>query len=787
MCESDETRRELAKLKNRLERERNTRVQAEQIAERSLRELYDNRMELIEQSKSVKLLQEIAVVANQASSIEEALQFTLDRVCAHTGWPVGHVYVTADDSREELVSAKIWHLNYPERFETFRRVSESAQFIPGVGLPGRVLAMGKPAWIVDVNKDPNFPRAKIAKDIGVKAGFGFPILVGKEVVGVLEFFAEHAAQPDEGLLEIMGHIGTQLGRVIERKRAEESIRKSEERYALAISATNDGLWDWDLKTSKMYFSSRWISMMGYKHQEIGDSTEEFFGRVHPEDLDRIKAEIKAYLEGSISLYQIEHRIKHRDGTYLWVLTRGIGVRGKDGKYNRMVGSESDITERKRLEEQLMHDAVHDSLTQLPNRTLFIDRVKNAVARAKRRKNYLFAVLFVDLDRFKIINDSMGHYVGDQLLISASRRLATCLRQDDTLARFGGDEFVILLDDVKSESDVSVIAERMKGELTSPFQLEGKEVVISASIGIALYSREIEQAEELLRNADVAMYRAKARGKAQHEIYNPHMHLEVVSRLETENDLRQALDREELFLEYQPIVSLESGRSMGFEALIRWCHPQKGTVPPMDFIPLAEETGLIVPIGKWVIRKACHQIGLWNKKFGMDPPLIMSVNLSLRQILQTDLVKQVHQILNETGVKPQILRLEITESIIMENPGVVLAALSQLKELGIQLHIDDFGTGYSSLSHLHRLPIDTLKIDRSFINRMETDEKGKEIVRTIVALAQNLGKEVTAEGVETAIQLGHLRALKCTYAQGYLFSKPLSDEAVERLLADQPQW
>lgn len=593
--------------------------------------------------------------------------------------------------------------------------------------------------------------------------------------------------------------------IAERQQVEAALRVSEERYALAVCGAKDGLWDWNLKTNEVYFSSRWKSMLGYEESEVANNSEQWFKHVHPEDIERVKLEMAMHLEGLAPHFESEYRILHEDGTYRWMLSRGLAVRDANGKAYRMAGCQTDITQRKVAEEQLLHDAFHDALTGLPNRALFMNRLGHTVERAKRHEDYLFAVLFVDLDRFKIVNDSLGHMSGDQLLLAFVQRLERCLRAGDTVARFGGDEFAVLLEDIKDISDATKVAERIQAELTLPFNLSGHEVFTTASIGIVLSTTGYERLEDLLRDADIAMYRAKAQGKACHQVFDKTMHIRAVTLLQLENDLRRAIVRaeagvleeaespKEMSLEfqvhYQPIVSLSTGKIKGFEALLRWLHPERGFVSPTEFIPIAEETGLIVPLGYWVLREACRQTRIWQERFPTDPPLTISVNLSSKQFSQPDLIKQIDQILRSTSLDACCLKLEITESAIMENAEAAAAMLLQLRILGVELYVDDFGTGYSSLSYLQRFPVDALKIDRSFISNMGVQGEDSEIVQTIVTLARKLGIEVVAEGVETAEQLAHLKTLGCTdgQGQGYFFSKPLDSIAAAILIAAEPQW
>jgi diguanylate cyclase (GGDEF)-like protein len=452
---------------------------------------------------------------------------------------------------------------------------------------------------------------------------------------------------------------------------------------------------------------------------------------------------------------------------------------------------SHIAEQERIslaleesKEHFRHAAFHDALTGLPNRALLSDQLRRSIERAKRNESYLFAILFLDLDRFKNINDSLGHIIGDQLLIAIARRVEECLRPTDTVARLGGDEFAILLDGLDSYDDVIHVAERVQNELTLPFNLDGHEVYTSASIGIALSTTGYDQPENLLRDADIAMYRAKENGKARYEMFDTVMHARAVALLKLENDLRRAIERHEFRVFYQPIVALESDTIAGFEALVRWEHPERGIVPPNEFIMLAEETGLISEIGQHVLREACRQLRAWQWLSPLNRSLLMSVNLSGKQFKQPNLVQQIKNILQETELDPRSLKLEITESAIMENAEAATAQLMQLRDLGVLLSIDDFGTGYSSLSYLHRFPVTTLKIDRSFINRMGENGENSEIVRTIMTLASNLGMDVVAEGVEDEHHLKQLKALKCEYGQGYLFSKPVEAKKAGELLMDR---
>ena len=565
-----------------------------------------------------------------------------------------------------------------------------------------------------------------------------------------------------------------------RKRTEEALRESEARYELAANGANDGLWDWDLQTGRVYFSPRWKMMLGLHATEMTDSSEEWISRVHKDDLDAVREQLSEHFEGRVHTFRCEFRMRHADGTYRWMISRGLAVRGDDGIALRMAGSQTDISARKLAELQLEHDAYHDTLTGLPNRALLMDRLRQAIRRSKRRPDYRFVLLFLDLDRFKLINDSLGHQAGDQLLISLARRLEICLRPTDTVARLGGDEFVVLLDDLR-DTDAETVAGRIRQELNSPFRIEGRDVFISASIGITHGTSDLERAEDMLREADTAMYRAKSSGKNRHETYETSMHLQAVSTLHMETALRRALERDELFLEYQPIISLLDRRVTGFEALVRWRHPDRGLVSPGAFIPLAEENGLIAPITEWVLRTACRQLADWTATLKPSGRVSMSVNISGWSCSNSEVPTLVSDVLKQTGVAPECLRLEITESSFVERAEQTDAFFREMKKLNVKLAIDDFGTGYSSLSYFHRMPADAVKVDRSFVRDMLIAEKNQEIIRAVIALARSTNMEVVAEGVETAAQLQKLTELRCDSAQGFLFSRAVEADAAAKMI------
>jgi diguanylate cyclase (GGDEF)-like protein/PAS domain S-box-containing protein len=568
---------------------------------------------------------------------------------------------------------------------------------------------------------------------------------------------------------------------VSQHRAVSELSLSEERYALAVRAANDGIWDWDLVNDRVYLSPRWHAILGQDERAEPDDPKAWFELVHGDDLLRLRAAIDAHLAGNTTHLQSEHRVRHADGTWRWVVTRGLAIRDQAGKAVRMAGSMSDITDRRTAERKLQHDAFHDSLTGLPNRALFVDRVDQVLQRAMRDPDTRCAVLFLDIDRFKLVNDSLSHAIGDHLLIALAGRLAGVLRPGDTVARIGGDEFTLLLDGVVTEQSAAMVAERVQSSLAQPFSIDGHQLFVTASIGISLSTPRMTAAE-LLRNADIAMYDAKRRGRARYALFDESMHRRVVDRLARENELRDAVERQLMPIHYQPIIDLATGAICAFEALVRW--PVGWTeVSPLDFIPIAEETGMIGALGLHVLRTALSELASWRTAGLVSDDVYMSVNVSGRQLEEPLLPAQVSAAVAGAGVPPSALRLEITESTLMHEPEAIQRIVSDVCAAGVGLHLDDFGTGYSSLAALHQFPVDALKIDRSFVAALGPDGTENDvIVRSTIALAHSLGLHVIAEGIEHSGQLRRLRTLGCEYGQGFLFSRPLGTEQTRALLA-----
>ena len=587
---------------------------------------------------------------------------------------------------------------------------------------------------------------------------------------------------DESLLKI---IGARIRLELERIESEEATKATQAHLSRILDIAKDAIISVDPHYKIQIFNQGAEYIFGYKTEEILGQPLDL---LLPEDLRAVHQQYIEQFSQSVEISRIMDKRpevfgRRKDGTVFPAQASVSKLQLKEGTTYTVILR--DITENKQTQERLKQYAFYDSLTKLPNRALFIDRLKQTINRALRQSNYLSTVLFLNLDEFRAIGNSLGRALGDQLLIGIARRLKTCLRPADTLARVGEDEFATILEEIKEVDDVIKVAKRIHQQLQSPFQLEGYEVFTTASIGIAINNNnEYQQPEELLRNADIAMHHAKKLGKGRYVIFDPQMHQIALARLRLETDLRRALVRSEFDLYYQPIVSLITGKLTGFEALIRWQHPQRGLVSPNQFIYIAEETGLIVPMGQWILSQACSQMQVWHQQFPQLKSLSVSVNLSGKQLRELNLVDKIDQILAQTDFDSRYLKLEITETILMENPEAARQILTLLKQRKINLSLDDFGTGYSSLNYLHRFPIDTLKIDRFFVSQVESNGDKLAIVRTIINLAHSLGIDAIAEGIETSGQLEQLQSLRCQQGQGYLFSKPLDCQEAEEFLRQQ---
>ena len=599
-------------------------------------------------------------------------------------------------------------------------------------------------------------------------------------VGCNDYLVIPASSKDiETKLRFLGH---RVGAAHELVESNRLLRSALDRFVLACGGQDDGIWDWDVGRNTVYYSPRWKEMLGYVEGEIGNSPDHWFDLVHTDDRERLKNMIDANLAGSMTPLEHRYRIRHRDGDYRWMLTRAEMLRDDAGAVHRIVGRQIDVDGTEDEDGETRVGGLHDPLTKLPNRTVLVDRLRNAFARAVREPSRPFAVLFFDVDRFKNVNDSLGHLTGDRLLKAIGERVQAACRPSDTVARFGGDEFVIIVEDINDIRGATVAAERIHDAFGVPFEIDGVEVFSTVSIGIAVWKPTYEKPEDLLRDSDTAMYRAKAMGRNNFAVFDEEMHARVVRTLKLETDLRRAIAREEFRVYYQPIVSITVGRITGFEVLVRWEHPERGLLLPAEFIPVAEEMGAIIQIDRFVAEDACRQLRVWQNTYRHNPPLNVAVNVSGTQFMRPDLVTQIDHILRKTGLYGRSLTLEVTESVLMENAQYAAEMLEQLRSLDIRISIDDFGTGYSSLAYLRRFKVDTLKIDFSFVSRMLADEENSQIVKTIRTLASNLGKQTVAEGVETRSQYDALKELGVDRAQGWYISPPLPVEEADDLLA-----
>jgi len=869
---------ELAQLVKRLDRHRRARQATDAISEHSTRALYDNQQHL-------RLLQAVAIAANESSSLDDALLSAVDQICTQLGWPVGHAYLTIT---QILVLSDIWFIGDLQRFGPFRQIVESTRLTPGTGVAAKAISRRLPFWSSDLHS--LFPRvvAEAATAAGLKSTLAVPIIGDEGPVAVLEFFSAQADAPEPVLVEVIAKIGDLLGKVHIRTKTEATLRSSQEQYRLLFEGNPHAMWIYDTDSLQFiavndaairqygYSREKFLTMTlaelqpseervktrlreqqpptmrlkaadgtvyavevtayevklpgrrarlamavdvnaarrtedalreserrfremldtiellallldvvgtvtycnpyllritGYAKQDI--IGKNFFDLFVPEDRrDQVGRGFLENIGRGIVGAHIEMEIKTRDGERRIILWNNTVLRSPENSVLGIASIGSDVTEQRQAESQLVHNAFHDALTGLPNRALFLDRVAHALNWTRRAGRKPFAVLLLDVDHFKDVNDSLGHLAGDQLLITLGERLVGCMRVADTVARFGGDEFTILMESINGPADVTRATDRINEAIGAPFTIEGQDIFTSASIGVTIAGPDYEQPEQIIRDADTAMYRAKAQGRGRSEMFDVKMRAEAVARLQLETDLRRGVERNELRLMYQPIVNLESGAVVGFEALVRWQHPKRGMVSPAEFIPLAEDTGLIVPVGEFVLLEACRQASRWRAE-PSGAALRISVNISSKQLSQGDLVATVEKALAAASLPPGALHLEITESAIMQNAENAYGLIEKIRAIGCSFAVDDFGTGYSSLSYLHRFAIDQLKIDSSFVQSAE--RKSAEIIRSIIDLGRSLGIEVVAEGIETSQQAEHLRELHCGFGQGYLFSRPVDEE------------
>ena len=666
------------------------------------------------------------------------------------------------------------------------RVSVHAGIPEGQGISSVAVREGRTVVCNDIGNDPSLaPWHNQTRAAGLHAVASMPLKTAGQTIGVLSLMAGETGFFDEALIALLTEMAEDISYALDgldleakHREAQAALIESDEKFRELTRNIPQVFWMTDIEQkSTIYASPAYETISGRRLSELKSEPQSWLKAIHEEDRERVKSARKE--RAPLGTYDIEYRLIHADGKPRWVRDRAFPVRNVQGEIYRIAGIAEDITERKLSEEQLANLAHYDSLTGLPNRVLFNDRLRQAVAQA-RRNHWIVGVLFLDLDRFKLVNDTLGHASGDLLLKQVADRLSACLRPTDTVGRLSGDEFAVILSELAEAQNAGYVAQKILDALVAPFDLEGSEVFVTASIGITIYPSDSERIDTLIRDADAAMYSAKAAGRNNYQYYTAAMNARALEKLQLETGIRRALERNELLLHYQPKVDIASGNVCGLEALLRWQSPEHGLVSPAQFIPLLEETGLIVPVGEWVTRAACAQLQAWRKA-GV-PLMPVAINLSARQLRQQGYAKVLEQAMKDFDIKPELIRVEITESSLMENPEEAIIVLQSLKALGIRLDADDFGTGYSSLSYLKRFPLDALKIDRSFVRDITNDEDDAVIAQTVITLAHSLGLKVVAEGVETEAQLEFLSAHHCDEAQGYLFAKPLDMDACTALLA-----
>lgn len=728
------------------------------------------------------LLKEVAIAANEAIGLEPVLCMVLRSICRSTGWAVGHALISQPDGT--LVSTGIWHVDetYPvDNLGPFRQATEAQSFAAGEGLPGRVLAEGLPLEMVDAHAAGNFPRRAAALQSSLAAGFALPVRSGQNITAVLEFYSPVIQQLPAELLDTMSQIGVLLGRVFERQAAQQDLQVSERRSRQIIDSAEDAFIAMNAFGTITDWNKAAESLFGWsKAEAIGLAITDTiippdYREAHVQGLARFLANGKAKVLGQ----RLELPALHRSGQNflieitLWSLEEAYGW--------SFFAFAHDITARKAAEQELKLRALHDPLTGLPNRTLLLNRLQQSLVRRDEATAGL-AVLFIDLDHFKRINDSFGHDAGDQVLITVAKRLQSVARSHDTAARLAGDEFVMVCPDVACYRDASAIAQCLQHALAQPIHLKEGNVVVAASIGIAMAASNSD-AEKLIGSADIAMYKAKAGGGDRYYIFDEHMQMQAANRLHLTSDLRLALTRGEFRLYFQPVISAASGKVVSVEALLRWQHPENGLLSPSEFIPIAEETGLIVPIGVWVIEEVCRVTLGWGALHEDESPFRVMVNLSTRQLIQSDLVETVQRIFNAYTFDPARIEFgfEVTETAVMADPAAAAATLQELRDLGIKISICDFGTGHSSLAYLKQFSVDTVKIDRSFVANLADDNFDQVIVRMVTEMAHSLRLTVVAQGVETPEQAQILQSLNVDMLQGFHFAHPVPAEQLERLL------
>jgi diguanylate cyclase (GGDEF)-like protein/PAS domain S-box-containing protein len=718
----------------------------------------------------------IARVLSESRSIEDTMPLLIRTICEAMGWVYG-AHWAWDASEGQLRRAGWWCEFQPEFDQRDAHAWTEIVTLDRGGLLGAAWLDQRATWVSDIAPLENFRRQASCSKFGFRSGYAFPIRTQDEQLGVMEFFGRDRREPDEAMLEVSGAISHQIGQFIRRKQAEESLQESEQQLRAVFDNADVGIAMTALDMAYLRVNDRYCAIVGYTREELLSM------RASDVNLATNVRAMQDFRERSlredVAGITVEKQLVRKDGTYVWVSMATSVVRASDRSPRYFIAVIQDISESKRAaealktsEEQFRRLAQYDILTGLPNRALLYDRLERAITQSRRGQSML-AVLFIDIDRFKHVNDTLGHAAGDQLLKQISDRFSNCVRSEDTVGRLSGDEFAIVLSSLASPQDAATVAKKLVDALNRPFHLHGADLFVTASIGITVYPTDSTDQAELIRTADIAMYRAKERGRNNYQFYTPEMNRRTREMLEMEAALRRALERDELVLHYQPKISLATAQIMGVEALLRWQHPVRGLVPPGEFMPLLEETGLIVPAGEWVLHAVCRQINAWRKA-GMRP-LPVAINLSARQFLAPDLGETIRSALEQHGIEPQLLEIEITESSIMSDTAESIRTLEYLQSLGVKSAIDDFGTGYSSLGYLKRFPLRALKIDRTFVRDITTDPDDATITQAVISMAHSLQLKVIAEGVESPAQVTFLMRYGCDEVQGFLFSRPVPPE------------
>jgi diguanylate cyclase (GGDEF)-like protein/PAS domain S-box-containing protein len=712
-----------------------------------------------------------------AESVSAALTAAIRAICETEGWEYGQ-YWRLDEKADVLRFDGFWVTPSADAaIRSFFEKSRDVVFHRGVGLMGRVWESGEPLWVADISTDSRVLRKDIVRETGLRGAFRFPVTWRGKTIGVFDFASRQIREPDTRLLQAIHVIGSQIGQFLQRQRAEEVLRESEARFRFLTDLSTDWYWAQDAQ-------HRFTEISGSVLEKTGLKTEEFVGKTPWDPFFQIElsekewARYKAALDAHEPIRDFAYKQVLRDGGTAYYSVSCRPFHDDRGGFAGYRGVGRDITEQKRAEERIQYLATHDGLTGLPNRSMFSQLLNLAIPAAQRYERK-FAVLFIDLDRFKIINDTLGHEAGDTLLKEISKRLKENLRPSDVVARLGGDEFVVLVPEVDDANQVATVARKILSTTIKPMIILGQERRVTASVGISMYPADAQDEESLMKNADLAMYLAKEEGKNNFQFYSKDMKSQSLEKMALETNLRQALEREEFSLHYQAKLDLKTGAITGVEALLRWQNTELGMVSPAQFIPVAEDTGLIVPIGKWVLRTACTQNMAWQHQ-GL-PRVCMAVNLSARQFADPNLLEDIATVLRDTGMAPELLELEITESMVMSNIDRATKVLAAMSQMGVRLAIDDFGTGYSSLAQIKRFPIDTLKVDRSFIRDLMRNPEDRAITEVIIAMGKTLSLTIVAEGVETQEQETFLREHACDESQGYHFSKPTTPDKFAELL------